>query len=389
MSDIDDSLIALLEHRDPAQRKKAVQGLAQSRNAEALPYLMMVYKNDADPHIRELAHKAGIYIRKNAPAASPSSKRSTTSTPAAGGPVKQEDREWAETFLRQALDRHMRGDDEFAYRNALKALKRNPDLMHDAETRGIVARITEQPEDEAIQYLLDWEERALRNAKKRKWIGDDSYRGVAVNLAIYWVVNVCIVLASFFFVLSYASQSGAFTSWELEAAIEATDQAPEVDLSSFVTIYISSLASDLINNGLELSALLPYALIEALRSVLSLLILYFVIHTFSMMFLHGEGTLPRMIRVLTPFISVVYSLMIPLLLAVFLIPLGSPQLGGLMRFLLVVYFFVLGFGIAGGVAHAYRFDIGRGCIAVVLTFVFFGSVSCGIGLFTLAMWGYI
>lgn len=388
MGEIDDSLIMLLEHRDPAQRKKAIQGLAQTHNRDALPYLMLAYKSDADPHIRELAHKAGIYIRKHAPAASSSTSK-PSSSPAVGGPVTQEDREWAETFLRQALDRHMRSDDEFAYRNALKALKRNPELMDDAETRTIVARITDKPEDEAIPYLLDWEARALRNAKKHKWIGDDSYRGVVVNLTIYWLVNVCIVLAAFFVVLSFAARSGTFTGAELEAAIEATDQAPEYDLSSFVTIYVSSLASSLISRGLELSALLPYALVEALRSVVTLLILYFVMHTFAMMFLHGEGTLPRLIRVLTPFISVVYPLMTPLLLAVFLMPLASPQLGGLMRFAVVIYFFVLGFGVAGGVSHAYRFDIGRGCIAVVLTFVLFASLGCAFSLFTLAAWGYI
>lgn len=388
MGEIDDSLIMLLEHRDPAQRKKAIQGLAQTRNPDALPYLMMAHKSDADPHIRELAHKAGIYIRKQAPAASSSSSK-RSSTPAAGGPVTQEDREWAETFLRQALDRHLRSDDEFAYRNALKALKRNPELMDDAETRAIVARITEKPEDEAIQYLRDWEERALRNAKKHKWIGDDSYRGVVVNLAIYWLVNVGILLLGFFIVLSVVALSDAYTNPEFDAALAAANQSEDVDVSGLISTFVSSLATSLITNGLEISAMLPYALLDALRSVASLLILYFVIHTFSMMFLHGEGTLPRLIRVLTPFMSVMYPLLTLLIVSLILIPIAFPHLGGLMRFIPILYFSVLGFGMAAGVSKAYRFDIGRGCISLVLTSVFFSLLGCAFSLFTLAAAGVI
>lgn len=384
MRDIDDNLIALLEHRDPAQRKKAVQALAQTRNPDALPYLMVAYKSDADPHVRELAHKAGVYIRKNAPASSSSANASASTTPGVitAGVITQTDREWAETFLRQALDRHMRGDDEFAYRNVLKALKRNPDLQTDAETLEIVARITEKPEDEAIAYLLEWEARALRNAGKHKWVSDDSYRGVVVNLAIYWLVNMGLVLVGFFLVLSLVSVSDAFNNPQFQGAV-AINRPEDIDPSALV----SSLATAFISNGLAISALLPYAMLDALRSVLSLLIVYFAIHMISVLILNGEGTLPRLIRLLTPFMSIMFPLLTVLVVAVILIPIAFPDLSGIMRIIPIIYLFVLGFGTAASVSRAYRFDIGRGCISLVLTGAFFMLMGCSLSVLWFAFTG--
>ena len=61
-----DQLIRQLDDADPARRKQAVIALGKSRDASALKPLANVYRSDPEPEIRELARKAGVYIKQHA-----------------------------------------------------------------------------------------------------------------------------------------------------------------------------------------------------------------------------------------------------------------------------------------------------------------------------------
>jgi hypothetical protein len=59
---IDSRILQALEHPNPDIRKKAIVALGKSKNAQAMPILAKVFKQDADPEVREYARKAGLYI---------------------------------------------------------------------------------------------------------------------------------------------------------------------------------------------------------------------------------------------------------------------------------------------------------------------------------------
>lgn len=59
-----EKLIAYLKHPDREIRRKAILQLAKSEDRRALPALGEVYKSDADPELRDLALKAGRYLKE-------------------------------------------------------------------------------------------------------------------------------------------------------------------------------------------------------------------------------------------------------------------------------------------------------------------------------------
>lgn len=61
---MNDEIFQLLRSEDPEDRKKAVRELAQLRDREVLRYLATVYKEDPDAEVRDLAVRAGKYVKK-------------------------------------------------------------------------------------------------------------------------------------------------------------------------------------------------------------------------------------------------------------------------------------------------------------------------------------
>jgi hypothetical protein len=60
---IDKRILNALESPDSNIRKKAITALAKSHDADALPLLANVYRHDLDPELRDLARKAGGYLK--------------------------------------------------------------------------------------------------------------------------------------------------------------------------------------------------------------------------------------------------------------------------------------------------------------------------------------
>src|SRR5258708_334770 len=59
-----DQYLQQLVSQDAAQRRQAIIALGNSGDAQALAALANVYKTDPDPALRELALKAGRYIKR-------------------------------------------------------------------------------------------------------------------------------------------------------------------------------------------------------------------------------------------------------------------------------------------------------------------------------------
>src|SRR5258708_5931480 len=58
-----DQYIQQLASQDAAQRRQAIIALGNAGNPQALPALANIYRTDPDPVLRELALKAGRYIK--------------------------------------------------------------------------------------------------------------------------------------------------------------------------------------------------------------------------------------------------------------------------------------------------------------------------------------
>lgn len=56
--------LAQLNDPDPAQRRAAIIALGKAKDPAAMPYLARVFREDAVPELRDLARKAGQYIRQ-------------------------------------------------------------------------------------------------------------------------------------------------------------------------------------------------------------------------------------------------------------------------------------------------------------------------------------
>ena len=167
---IDYGMLDMLESPDVETRKRGIKALAKTRDRDALVYLADVYHNDSDEAVREMARKAGIYIKKNAPPElepEPAEDRlyeddvatAYDDEPADDTPmpsrmnVSNAARSKAKSMRDQALDFSTRGNDAKAAELLEKAFRTDPQLMQDSYTRSIAASVTGMPQDEAIKHL--------------------------------------------------------------------------------------------------------------------------------------------------------------------------------------------------------------------------------------------
>ncbi len=154
---LDQRTLRLLKSSRPEEREQAIKALAQSKDPSALPYLADIYRNDPDESLRELARKAGVYIKKNSgsdsPAPLPNVPRaedlygghddivlpvSDDLAPKPKGKekvVSEAKRLQARGFLEQGLEASLAGEQKRAYQLLQKAVKLNPNLAADAYSR--------------------------------------------------------------------------------------------------------------------------------------------------------------------------------------------------------------------------------------------------------------
>jgi hypothetical protein len=175
---IDRRIINQLDSLVVTERIQAIKQLARLKNREALRHLAEVARTDRDPEVRELARKAGIYIKQNTPETPPARPDDQTTRSKSGVrasavsvlpdedeqadepspmlseiPVTQADITRAQGYLDQAMGMSVRGNNERARELIQRALAANPRLMYDSYTMSLASNITGLPADEAIKRL--------------------------------------------------------------------------------------------------------------------------------------------------------------------------------------------------------------------------------------------
>lgn len=237
---IDSRIIKMLASPNAENRRKAIKALAQTKDQAALPYLAKVYRDDADKEIRELARKAGIYIKNNAPPPEPEPEPAydeydydddeydeydiDSRLGGTGGyslydePEDEEDVEEDATplpseivvskmdesrargYLDQVMDVSVRGDNAKAVDLIQRALRLDPRLIHNSYTMSLAASVTGLSGDEAIKRLAP---SASELEKKKRKSSSQSATGAPAGgtqgvLAALLAFSALVVLVAYF-----------------------------------------------------------------------------------------------------------------------------------------------------------------------------------------------
>jgi hypothetical protein len=303
-----DDPIQQLDSTDPAQRRRAIIALANSGDPAALKPLAAVYRTDPDPAIRELALKAGRYIKQvtgDKAANQPPDAVTVQATGAAAidlgtAPqavpreqiVSARDAELAKNYLDSATTHHLEGDKARAIENLGKALSLNPDLRKESFTANLIMTLTGRSVQEAMPILVHPDRRAeliaslggKRKLRKQQTHGQDAeeatWDNVMMDLGIYWLVVTLCLIAIFVFVL--------------KAIQDMIDSMPTTTTTDLSALYNASVIG-----------LIMVAVIYGIASVLSLLLQGAAIHAAATYILAGDGTLVYLYRRLVPFMTVV------------------------------------------------------------------------------------
>lgn len=323
---MDPQTLDLLESRNKNDRKRGVSQLAQSGDQAALKYLAAVYKTDTDPEIRELALKAGRYLKKQLEGGeTPAAARPAGRTAAPAVPVEEKpkaervkvsgaDESRSKALLDQAMDLFVAEDLAKAREFARKAFKLNPNLQFDPFYLGMGANIFDVPTGDVMETVMSGGAGAGdgRKSKRKRGEADEDGGDVGwdtalVDLLFYGLVYVAVAIVSALLYLIVLRD----TLQNIFNSLAATD--PTFSASEFEQFF-----------GLALGASTPVVLIgtviSALFAIIGLLIFYFFIHIAARFILGGEGTFPGLIHGANNFM------------------IGLLVIGGVLSVLLTVYY---------------------------------------------------
>lgn len=365
-----DDTIAQLSSADPAVRRAAIIALGQSKDPAALRPLATVYRTDPDPSLRELALKAGRYIRQHTAAPPPALEPppAEAATPDADDrAVPERDRERARSYLDAALSYHTAGQRGRAIDTLGKALSLDPSLAKEPFVRNLMLTLTGRPSNEALAVLTDDQRRdALiagiggkeKLAPVRSAEDDATWPAVLLDLALYGLVTVLSTLAMFIFAMPMLERL-------LEEAIALNPPGGTFTLTDLELFADASLA-----------LLLPTALASGVYAVVGVLLQGAAVHFASTTFLGGDGFLVNLYRRMVPFQTAVALLWALSFVAFSLV--GSIDTLLAYSLLMSPASLIVTLWLARLIGKVYHFGMGTGCLAIILSGVvlaaFFG---CG------------
>jgi len=395
---IDQQLIDMLDNPNPQVRADAVKQLARMKNQEAVQYLAAVYKTDDDAEIRELARKAGLYIKK---------KMTEESWTGGEGIVDDEPEpiddepervevsgravESSKGLMDSAMNLHVAGDDEKAMEYVEKAYMTNPNLQYDSYYSQLAGTIMGVPASQVADLILaDVEFKGGKAKRKRKPRPDDvSTETVIIDLLIYWIVMAAIlVIGMLIFFQAFSSAfDTAMASPDVTAQMSAEEMAEaEEQIAMFMNVFM----------GAGLVASIIYAVVVSVFSVIGLLIQYAFIHFSATTVLSGDGTFKGLIHKLTNFFTATYAIYAIVVYVMMFIafqdvmsaaaagqdPETMPGFGGIFG---VIYFFAFVasifwlYWLSKLIGKNYEFGTGKGCLTWIIANVLMSALSCACG----------
>lgn len=386
---IDQQLINMIDDPNPQVRTQAVKQLAKTKSQEAVQYLAAMYKTDTDPEIRELARKAGLYIKKK--------QREEQWTGGDGDPdaydepedntpeevnVSPRAVESSKGLMDSAMNLHVAGDDEKAGEYVEKAFLANPNLQHDSYYLGLASTVLGIPGEQVVEVLLGDVEytssgKAKRKRKPKPGEDDISNEKVIIDLVIFWVVMAAVMIIGSILLFQWLSITFESAFLSAEFALESPEDLELYEqLVAFVAIVI--------NAGFVTSIF--YSIFSSLFYVIGLLIQYAFYHVAASTILGGNGTFKGLIHTLTNFHTVTYAFFSIAGFAIFGLFMNaiftSPDdptaaiealtpLSCLVPVLSIAWWLYLG----RLIGKNYEFGMGSGCLTIVIASVLMSVIS--------------
>jgi ABC-type multidrug transport system permease subunit len=337
-----DPYLRQLHSDDPALRRQAIVALANSRDSAALRPLAAVFKHDPDPNLRELALKAGHYLRQYAP--EPLSS---------GAEISTRDRELAKQLLDAATSYHLAGDKGRAVDNLGKALSLNPALYRESFVANMIMSLTGMGVADALPLLTYPDHRQalvektggkqrLRRQAHGKGAETATWDNVAVDFLLYALVVALSMAAIFVFTLETIREL-------IDSAPTATVTAEDLD-----TLFDASVV-----------ALMLLGVFYGVYAALTLAFQGAAIHVVAAYLFGGNGTLVYLYRRLVPFQTYV-------MLAYALVFVGLALTGSatdvwlIIPLIMLVAAFVVLYLMSKLVGEVYQFAAGTGCLVIFL-----------------------
>lgn len=423
-----DDLIRRLDDFDPSVRREAIIELGKTRNAAALQALANVVRNDPNPELRDLARKAGIYIRKeseaeqqrNAALASPSLLRQPRAKtgpltqptrrrqltlieqeeenekdkhleaaplPIGGkGPVPGkkynvpfEVRQRAKGYIESALNDHIAGRPARAMKNLTEALSLDPNLVNDGYFSNVAGQITGKPADEAIKSIVDRDERkafielSTVNEKQGKidahmaTVNETTRADFYFELVLFALIMFIgpVVVA----IIALQGVNGLFAS--LTTLAEAQGIRIPADIREVQATF----------STFNLLTLLPIGIASAVTALVSLVLQMVIVHFLATSLFSANGTLQHLLTTLLKY----YNRWLPVLFIIITATVGifffsteisprgqiSPSLMALCPSIILVGFTLFIFSkVSGKIGSAY----GRGGAIGLITLFLSGIV---------------
>lgn len=377
-----------LRSPDPEIRRQAIIAIGRQKDPAALGPLADIYRNDPDPGLRELAYKAGRYIRNSGsetsePVSPSSPSREASYTPPSHN-VSPMAVERARGYFDHAVDAQVRGDDLRAIDLMGKALETNPDIRHDTMFVNMAMDLTGMGSSAAIATLADPGRRMELIQQRSGLVGaprrsvdkyaprqDATWGGAIIDLSIYGLVNGAVVFASLMVAGEFIGMMIRTMMMNAPSGMSASD--------------IGFLANfDGRQLGLPLAGL--YGLLYGFVTTIALVITQGAVHIVATSIMGGEGTLVGLIRKTTLYYTAAVAISLIVNLVVSVISSNTTQAESLVFLQGIPSFITFGLTIWAGklTGDAYLFGTGRGCASILLGYLLIGlAFACCI--FTLSL----
>ncbi len=391
-----------LQSPDVEERRSAIVALAKAQDPAALPALGRIYKEDPVPELRELALKAGRYIKQSQEQAPPGappppppprtasqlralSTRSNSQSgdvPARTGsqtmpprtPSKQEEAR-AHNYLDTALNYYSAGDRPRAVESLGRAFELNPLIHKEVVASNLAQTLTGLSHAEAIDLLADPYRRKAFAASLPGMEGaygrGKAKRGASKSQKMVTWVDLLLDLALFWLVVSIALT--AVFGFGIKTLVnEYGDQVIEASARNPTPYTQDDL--DTLANASVLVWLFASMTI-AVSWAIFLMINGLAIHLAATMGMAGKNSYVDFMHRFIPFVTVVALIYGAVsALTILLIP-SAPGIAGLLWTMMGVGVIVSLFVMAWLIGSVYQFGIIYGFATMILSVV----VSCILG----------
>lgn len=392
-------MIRKLSHRDPAERKVAIKTLAREADYNAIKKLAVMVQDDPDPAIRELARKAGVFIRQAHGEIEQEEDENSDGKPKRIE-ISKKNETRAQILVDAAMSQQMNDEMLKAMKSLKQALTLNPNLRNDNYFTSLAESVTGHEGKAALAKLgdeqaqtkyVEKQNRELRdraNKEHRAEIEKATWGGAAFDLVLIGlIVTIGSVLIMALLLYSAGNYiTGLEANWEEVRLSRAAGQM--TTNAEGITIYESTTQDGATGNPVKFeeripdpafyemamdlqstsfTSILPIALVAGPGTVGLVVVMIFLTHLIGATVLRGQGNVRHVAHAISSvFIGRVVMVMILLGVSTLLI---FGMEGGTAVYILLGGLALIGLltvlKLMNSVGHSYHFSPAQGLIALL------------------------